>query len=209
MLCEKSWIHHHLMCISGNDFGDCCDRVAHPPASIALQSWGVPHPAIKVLLLAMQTICFFLRMGYGESTESYGKTSEDRTLGFGQGNSAAGPGFLALKAQIVNTYIGDGHGACLQTSFTDCLFILAFGIYVNNTDLPHVTALVTATPKGLIDHTQKSTNAWSSLTIDTGAALKPEKCFAYFMVYRFTNSRGSMCSPLQLYFSCRQLVTNT
>ena len=56
MFCDESRIHHHPMRIGGNDFGDCYDRVAHPPASIALQSWGVPLPAIRVLLLAMQTM---------------------------------------------------------------------------------------------------------------------------------------------------------
>jgi hypothetical protein len=196
MLCDESQNHHHPMCTGGNDFGDCYDRVAHPPASIALQSWGVPCPAIKVLLLTMQTIHFFLWMGYGESMDSYGRTSEDRTLGFGQGNSAAGPGFLALSAQIMNAYIHDGHGARLQKSFNDCLFVLASIIYVNDTDLPHVTALVTATPRELIDHTLKSTNAWGGLAIAKGVALKPEKCLAYSMVYRFINGRASMCSTL-------------
>ncbi len=195
---DKSRIHHHPMCIGGNDFGECYDRVAHTPASIALQSWGVPCPAIKVLLLAMQTMRFFLWMGYGEFTDSYGGTYEDRTLEFGQGNSAAGPGVLALSAHIVNAYIRDGHGAHLQTSFTDCLFVLASVIYVDDTDLPNVTDLVMATPRELIDHTQKSTNAWGGLAIAAGTALKPKKCFTYFMVYRFTNDRASMGSTSQL-----------
>jgi hypothetical protein len=165
-----------------------------PPAIITLQSWGVSCPEIKVLLLAMQTMRFFLWIGYGESTVSYGGISKDRTLGFGQGNSAAGPGFLVLSAQIVNAYIHDGHGARLQRSFNGCLFVLALVIYVDNTDLPHVTALVMATPRELINHTQKSTNALGGLAMATGAALKLEKRFTYFMVYRFTNGRASMCS---------------
>jgi hypothetical protein len=46
MMCDESRTHHHPMCIGGNDFGDCYDRVAHPPASIALQSWGVAQAPI-------------------------------------------------------------------------------------------------------------------------------------------------------------------
>ncbi len=53
MMCDESRIHHHPMCIGGNDFGDCYNRVAHPPASIALQSWGVAQAPIQILLLAM------------------------------------------------------------------------------------------------------------------------------------------------------------
>jgi hypothetical protein len=56
MLCNESRTHHHPTCIGVNDFGDCYDRVAHPPASIALQSWGVAWSSICILLLAMQTM---------------------------------------------------------------------------------------------------------------------------------------------------------
>ncbi len=82
-----------------------------PPASIALQSWGVSRKAIGVLLLCMQTMRFFLCTGYGESSLSYGGSEVDRTLGLGQGNAAAGPGFLALSSQIVRAYVRDGHGS--------------------------------------------------------------------------------------------------
>jgi hypothetical protein len=36
---------------------------------------------------------------------------EDRMQGFGKGNTAAGPGFLAISVQIVNAYLQDGHGS--------------------------------------------------------------------------------------------------
>ncbi len=42
MMCDESSIHHHPLCIGGNDFGDYYNRIAHPPASVALQSWGIP-----------------------------------------------------------------------------------------------------------------------------------------------------------------------
>jgi hypothetical protein len=60
MFCNELRSHHHPTCIGGNNFGNCYDRIAHPPASTALQSFGVPCPAIKVLLLAMQTMRFLL-----------------------------------------------------------------------------------------------------------------------------------------------------
>jgi hypothetical protein len=40
MVCNKSRMHHHTTCIGGNNFGNFYDRVAQPPASITLQSWG-------------------------------------------------------------------------------------------------------------------------------------------------------------------------
>ncbi len=194
MFCDESHAHHHPLCIGGNNIGDCYDQVAPPPASIALQSWGVPPPAIRVLLLAMQTMRFFLRTGYGELDRSYGGSTEDRTLGLGQGNAVAGPGFLAVSTQIVYAYLRDGHGAQIRTIYTDRTFTLAAVIYVDDTDNTHMPPHVTATPGELIQHSQKSTDAWGGLAIATGAALKPEKCFAYFCMYTFTNGRANMAS---------------
>jgi hypothetical protein len=89
MMCDEPRTHHHPTCIGGNNFGDCYDRVLHPPASIALQSWGIAQEPLQILLLAMQTMRFFRRTGFAESTKSYGGSDEDCTLGLGQGNPAA------------------------------------------------------------------------------------------------------------------------
>jgi hypothetical protein len=108
----------------------------------------------------MQAMHFFLRTEFGESFKLYGRSNEDCTLGLGQGNAAAGPGFLALSAQIVNAYLCEGHNPRMVTSLTSRIFTLAAVIYVDDADLPHRTALVTATPSELIEHSQCSTNAW-------------------------------------------------
>jgi hypothetical protein len=102
MLCNKSQSHHHPTCIGGNNVGDCYDRVTHPPASIALQSRVVARNPICILLLAMQTMQFFLWTGFSKSSESYGRSDKDPTLGLRQENAAAGPGFLALSSLIGN-----------------------------------------------------------------------------------------------------------
>jgi hypothetical protein len=173
------------MCITGNDFGDCYDRVAHPIASIALQSWGVPQEPIRILLSAMQTMHFFICTGFGKSAVSYGGTNEDCTLGLGQGNAAAGPGLLSVSSLIVDSYLREGHGMRRMTSYSQQPFDLAAVIYVDNKDLPHMPKDVMASMEELIAHSQRSTNVWGGLSIATGAALKPEKCYAYFMAYVF------------------------
>jgi hypothetical protein len=100
-ICIKSRIHHHDACIADNDFGDCYDWAAHPNATISFQSFGVPQPAINVLLKTMETMRFFLRAGFGKSKTSYGGTHEEWLTGYGQGNAAAGPGFTAMSLLIV------------------------------------------------------------------------------------------------------------
>jgi hypothetical protein len=198
ILCDEPQTHHHPTCIGRNDFGDCYNRIAHPPASITLQSWGIPCEAVWVLLIAMQTMRFFLRTGFGESSESYGGSKEDRTLGFGQGNAAAGAGYAAVSSLVINAYLREGHGLRTTTSLTCRFFNIAAVIYVDDADLPHRTTHATASPAELIQHSQKSTNAWGGLAIATGAALKPAKCYAYFLVYRYPNGRASMGNVLTL-----------
>ena len=198
MFCDKSRTHHHPTCIGGNDFGNCYNRIAHPPASIALQSWGVSRESVRLILIAMQTMQFYLRTGYGESTSTYGGSEEDTQLGLGQGNAAAGPGFMAVSAQIVNAYLRDGNGARTVTSYTNRPVSLAAVIYVDDSDLIHMTNHVTVPTKELIRHAQESTNAWGGLAIATGAALKPEKCFAYFLTYKYSGGRPSMGTTCNL-----------
>ncbi len=112
---------------------------------------------------------------------------EDRMQGFGQGNAAVGPGFLAISAQIVNAYLRDSHGSQTLTSYSHRILTLAAILYVDDTDVIHTPPSVSATSQELILHTQDTTNTWGGLAIATGAALKPEKCFAYILFYRFIN----------------------
>jgi hypothetical protein len=63
------------------------------------------------------------------------------------------------------------------------LFILAAVLYVDDADNIHMTPSVTDSSSELIQHAQHSTNAWGGLAIVIGAAMKPEKCVAYFMTY--------------------------
>ena len=58
---------------------------------------------------------------------------------------------------------------------------------------------VTDSPTELIQHAQKSTDAWGGLSIATGAAMKPEKCYAYFMTYTVRGGHHILESIL---FSC-------
>jgi hypothetical protein len=102
---------------------------------------------------------FFLRTGFGESSESYGSSKEDRTLGLGQGNAATGAGYAAVSSLIINAYLREGHGLRTTTSLTCRIFIITAVIYVDDADLPHMTTHVTASPAKLIQNSQKSTNA--------------------------------------------------
>ncbi len=182
-ICDKSRIHHHDAVFEGCDFADCYDRITHNVAGISLRAWGIPQPAINILLKTMETMRFFLRTGFGESKQSYGGTHEQQLAGYGQGDAALGPGFTVLSSLIVKAYLCDGYGAQIYLSYYKQLLLLAAVMYVDDTDLIHWSRTLGCTPKELIAAAQTATYAWGGLGIATGAAMKPEKCYAYFLLY--------------------------
>ncbi len=122
--CNSSCSLHHPAGLGECDFGNCYDRAAHPLTSIALQSWGIPASAIRVLLTTMQTMQYVLKTGFGESTETYGGMSASPNSGLGQGSGASPPGFMALGSLIVNAYITEGWDMVQKSSL--CILLICF-----------------------------------------------------------------------------------
>ncbi len=175
-ICDESRIHHHNACIAGNNFGDCYDRAAHPVAAVSLQSFGVPQPAINVLLGTMETMRFFLRTGFAESATPYGGTHEECLAGYGQGNAAAGPGFTAMSLLIVKAYLRDSFAAQIYSSYYRHLLLLVTVMYDDDTNLIHWSCQPSYSLVELIVASQTATYVWGGLAI-------AEKYYAYFLSY--------------------------
>jgi hypothetical protein len=65
-------------------------------------------------------------------------------------------------------------------------------MYINNIDLVHWSTLPSCTPGKHIAAAQTVTYAWGGLAIATGAAMKPEKCYAYFLSYWYDRGRAKL-----------------
>jgi hypothetical protein len=135
---------------------------------------------------------FFLCTGFGESATSYGGTHKERLAGFGQGNAAAGPSFTAMSSLIVKAYLHDGFGAQIYSSYYRRLLILAAVMYVDNTDLVHWTCLSLCSPVKLIAAAQRATYAWGGLAIATGAVMKQDTCYTYFLSYWYDRGHAKL-----------------
>ena len=69
---DVSKVLHHPASIEGCNLGVCYDRTAHPITSLGMEAWGIPIPAIKVLLNTQRIMKFCLQTGFGESKEMFG-----------------------------------------------------------------------------------------------------------------------------------------
>ena len=115
--CDSSWVLYYPAGLGECDFGDCYDCAAHPPTSLALRSWGILMPAVRLLLLTMQTMQYVLKTGFGKSSNSFGGTAASPLTGLGQGSGASPPAFMALSALIVNAYRQMGQGARITSLY--------------------------------------------------------------------------------------------
>jgi hypothetical protein len=65
-------------------------------------------------------------------------------------------------------------------------------MYVDDTDLVHWTSVPSCTPTEIIAAAQTATYAWGGLAIATGAAMKTEKCYAYFLSHWYNCGQAKL-----------------
>ena len=189
---DSAKILHHPAALGQDDFGDCYDRTAHGPKSIALQAWGIPKEAVRLLLHCIQLMNYCLKTGFGESERRFGGTPSDRLAGSCQGSGSAPAAWSAISALIVNAYKEMGYGAKMVTPYTARLFVLAAVLYVDDTDMLHWADNRLATDEELLAQAQDEVDAWAHLAQATGAILKQEKCSIQPLLWKFVRGRARM-----------------
>ena len=99
-------------------------------------------------------------------------------MGFGQGNGASPPGFLAISTLLIEVYRRQGHGAQFTPGLAWDAFTIATVIYVVDSDLLHLTR-GTPTDAKFLEFVQAATIDWTGLVHASGGSLKP----AIFLVH--------------------------
>jgi hypothetical protein len=112
-------------------------------ASMVFQSFGVPTPAIKLMLTTIQNMKFFLCTGYGDSVNYAGgesNNSEDpvKTQGMCQGKEAAPATWTVTSIPMIAAHRRKGHDAHFIAPISDITGHIVGGLFVDDTDLIHV-----------------------------------------------------------------------
>jgi hypothetical protein len=108
LFCDIAWALHKTASKESVDLANCYGAVAYPNASMALQSFKVCKVMVAMMLYVLETMTW-LKIAFGQSKISFGGTALDPTMGLGQGNDAAPPGFMAVCTLIINVYHNLGH----------------------------------------------------------------------------------------------------
>ncbi len=95
------------------DATNCYDRIAHAIVSMVFQAFGILSTAVEAMLTTIQEMKFFLRTGFGDSTDFVSSKFEIKTQGLCQGNRASLAGWAVVRICIINAHNKRGHGAHL------------------------------------------------------------------------------------------------
>jgi hypothetical protein len=165
------------------DADNCCDRIAHPIALQVFQALGVPKEAAASMCSTIQNMQFYLRTGFGDSSESAGAVGNIKTQGMCQGNGAASAAWTVMSITIINAHEKKGHGVRVTTPISKLDLHLAGSLFVDDTDLMHLDTHKSKTALEAMEALQDAVTNWRRLLIATGGALKPAKCFYHLISF--------------------------
>ena len=174
--------------IASVDADNCYDRIAHAIASLVFQAFGVPQTAAESMLTTIQEMKFFLRTGFGDSTNFATSSLEIKTQGLCQGNGAAPAGWAVVSVCIISVHKKKGHGAHFLCPITKLRSHIAGVIYVDDMDLIHFRMDRSEDVLDTFYGIQEAIINWGKLLLASGGALKPAKCFFHLQADRACGS---------------------
>jgi hypothetical protein len=135
---------------------------------------------VPMMLYVLETMTWYLNTAFGQNDISFGGTVLDPSMGLGQGNRAAPPGFLAVCTLMINVYRNLGYGVTFLGAWAWDTCTLSVVLYMDDSELFHM-ALETPLDEEYLQIVQSATNDWVGLVHATEGSLKPQKCFCYML----------------------------
>ncbi len=135
---------------------------------------------VAMMRYVLETMTWYLKTAFGQSEISFGGMVLDPSMGLGQGNVAAPPGFLAVCTLMINVYCNLGHGVMFIGAWARDPFTLSAVLYMDDSNLFHM-AIGMPSDVECLQLVQSATSDLAGLVHVTGGSLKPQKCFWYML----------------------------
>jgi hypothetical protein len=126
---------------------------------------------------------FFLRTGFGDSTDFANSTLSIKTQGLCQGNGTSPVEWAVISICIISSHKKKGHGAHFTCPITKLKSHIVGIIYVDDTDLVHFRMEEDQDKNEAFFHLQEAITNWGKLLLTTGGSLKPIKCFFHLISF--------------------------
>lgn len=170
--------------IASVDAQSCYDRIAHIPASLCCQRWGVPGAIMMTMLHTIQHMKFFLRTAFGDSSSFYGGGTT-RFQGICQGNGAGPAVWLAISTCLVLGLYKKCIPQILRSALSGLSFSLLALIYVDDSDLFSFAPTTSSDPSTVQQSLLHAVHTWHRLLSATGGALSAEKCSWTLLAFKW------------------------
>ena len=168
------------------------DRVAHTPATLVLNSSGIPIQPIISMFETIQDCQHTTRTAYGNSTLTYGGLDEHHKFfpqGLGQGNGFGPACWAIISSRLFNMIRNKGLGTKIQTPTSKEEFnIVGFG-FVDDTDILSKSQISLNDPNSTNNQLQKTIDYWEGIAKVTGGAMDPAKCWFYSIFFEWKNGK--------------------
>ena len=177
----------HPMAIAAVDADQCYDRINHIIMSLVLLAVVGSAGLVAALLRPIQTMKFFQRTAWGDSSSYMGGRSNTRPLhGLCQGNGAAPACWLMLSSLLMHCYQRQGFGSKILSPISGILIEFMGEMFVDDTDLIVIRPDL-CTGREVFDEMQSAVWNWGMNLNSTGGGLKGPKCYWWLIDYEYTN----------------------
>lgn len=173
----------HPMAIAAVDADQCYDRINHIIMSLVLLAVVGCAGAVAALLRPIQTMRFFQRTAWGDSSLFMGGRGRARPLhGLCQGNGAAPACWLMLSSLLMHCYRRQGFGSRVVSPISGLLLEFMGEMFVDDTDLIMMRPEL-RTGQEVYEELQSSAWNWGINLNATGGGLKGPKCYWWLVDY--------------------------
>ena len=173
----------HPMAIAAVDADQCYDRINHIIMSLVLLAVMGSVGLVVALLRPIQTMKFFQRTAWGDSSTFMGGRSTSRPLhGLCQGNGAAPACWLMLSSLLMHCYKRQGFGSSILSPISGELLEFMGEMFVDDTDLI-VMRPDLKTGEEVYQEMQSAVWNWGVNLNSTGGGLKGAKCYWWLIDY--------------------------
>ena len=170
------------------DLMQCFDRMAHPISSLSTQRLGVPSTVVETMITTLCQMKHYIRTAYGDSDDWYSGTDDEPLQGGVQGNGAAAPIFIAISCVLLSYLESVIKGLHIKTAISLTVLTITAVMYVDDADILLAQLHQAETTESLMRRTQKAANEWRKGIVQTGGALRPEKCKWYLLLFIWKNA---------------------
>ena len=149
------------------------------------------------MLVALQTMNFWLRTAFGESSEAFGGTTDNPLYGISQGSGSAPTSYITISTLALETYKQCNFHFTLKSVITGCLLLLAAILFVDDTDQLHLSKKCQS-EEHFMQHIQAAITFWGMLILATGGYIKQLKSQVDLSLSTFVNGRPKLKTGREL-----------